>query len=467
MLETQSHSIHNQYNLKIAELSKNYEQLNLQQKNQFENSYAKIVQQYENQITQIKSDFETAYKQLKTDLEQKYTTETTRLELVNKQMSQEFKVEKDFFEKEISQSRTENSALKNNIEKLEIKAKILQKEISKQAKNSIEMSRLHLQSENELRHQIKAISDELSEKNQSIQKLTDTEKFYLLEKKAIRKKIKDSVKKLNKKAKAKQAQFINLEKELSILRRDFYKEVDKYKSDYLEKEVQLIQNHDRKYNDLQKAYELVKINLTAESERFQKTIQDLNDKSNHEIDSLKSRHEIEFKRLTEEKDSLYNETVEKYKKHIETMELEHHLSLEKVKAEAAHSQLQRIEKLESEILKYKKQTTALSNILINYQNERAKVTQQVELLNHEVKTATALNPIHGLLKVTQYELDKKELELRKMPVSSPVRPKIESQLEELFKQRAFLANLIDETQSEVSKTEDRATQIKLKAKSIF
>jgi len=467
MLETQSHSIHNQYSSKIQQLTQNYEQMSLQQKNQFESSYSKIVQQYENQITQIKAEFEISYAQMKNDLEQKYATENTRLELANKQIAQDFKMEKEFLEKEVAQTRSENFALKNNVEKLDVKTKILQKEISKQVKSNLDSARHYSLSETTLQNQIKSITEELSSKNIVLQQLVESEKNYALEKKSIRKKIKDSVRKLNKKAKAKQAQFANLEKELSILRRDFYKEVDKYKNDYLEKEVQLIQNHDRKYNDLHKAYELVKNNLNTESERFQKVIQELTEKNSYEMSGLKSHHESEFKRLLEEKDIRYNDSVSKFEKQIASIELENSQALEKIKAEITSLQAQKIEKLESEILKYKKQTTALSNMLINYQNERAKVSQQVELLNHEVKTATALNPIHDLLKVTQYELDKKELELKKMPASSPVRPKIELQLEELFKQRAFLSNLIEEAQSEFSKTEDKATQIKLKTKSIF
>jgi len=183
-----------------------------------------------------------------------------------------------------------------------------------------------------------------------------------------------------------------------------------------------------------------------------------------ELNSVRQKLESEHKYALQKNENEHIAIIESYKSTIAEMKSNHAVELKNTQSKIESLQTERIEKLEAEILKYKKQTTALSNLLINYQNEKTKMLQQVNSLNIEIQNLSALSPIQSLLKVTQFELDKKELELKKMPSSSPIRSKIESQLEDLFKQRSFLTNLIEETQSELEKAEDKALQLKHKAR---
>jgi len=464
MIEHQSQSTLKDYNEKLNQITQQYEQSILVQKEQYESSYNDIVLKYEKQIKSLKENFDATLINTKLELETKYQAENTKLEFAYKQIFQDSKIEKDFYEKELTQYRSENSDLKNQIEKLEIKSKILQKEISKQAKCNLEVSKSNTHLQSELNQKLALLQTEISERNENIKSLNGKIIQLSINKRNYRKKIKDSVKKLNRKNKARQAQFANLEKELSILRRDFFNEVEKYKNDFLEKEAQLIQNHNRKISDLQNAYDLVRNNLNSETDRYNKTISELTEQHSLELNSVRQKLESEHKYALQKNENEHIAIIESYKSTIAELKSNHAVELKNTQSKIESLQTERIEKLEAEILKYKKQTTALSNLLINYQNEKTRMLQQVNSLNIEIQNLSALSPIQSLLKVTQFELDKKELELKKMPSSSPIRSKIESQLEDLFKQRSFLTNLIEETQSELNKAEDKALQLKHKAR---
>jgi hypothetical protein len=54
-----------------------------------------------------------------------------------------------------------------------------------------------------------------------------------------------------------------------------------------------------------------------------------------------------------------------------------------------------------------------------------------------------LNPVQDLLKVTEYEMNKLEIELKKTPTSSPSRSSLENTMEQLIEQKNFLRSISD------------------------
>ena len=71
----------------------------------------------------------------------------------------------------------------------------------------------------------------------------------------------------------------------------------------------------------------------------------------------------------------------------------------------------------------------------------------------ELETAFQMNPTSDLLKITEYELGRVEIEMKKTPTSSPSRRVLEENFEDLIQQRNFLRN--------IREVGEKETQIKM------
>jgi hypothetical protein len=100
--------------------------------------------------------------------------------------------------------------------------------------------------------------------------------------------------------------------------------------------------------------------------------------------------------------------------------------------------------------------------LIAYRNqlteEEAELKHIASKLAQELKISGAVHPLQDYLKMTDLELSKIELELKKLPGSSMDRPHFEAVLTQLTEQRNFLRSTIETTQQTLQKR----TQIVLK-----
>jgi len=447
-------------------VTERYEAMLQQQKMQFESAYSSAVKKYEEQLSAEQEQYEKTINETIKNFEHKLKTASETYENQIQAMKQELSDSQLNLGNTIKLISTENENLKTKNEKSEIKAKILQKEISKQATLNKSLND-QLQDKMMLFDStVGQLTSQILEKKESIA-LLESQNIHLLNLKTLtRKKIKDAVKKLNRKNKASRAQFRNLEQELSILRRDFHSNVEQYKNNYIEKEASLILTHKRQLTDLQATNIKLKSDLESETARFQETILKLQSEKDYSMNELRNEHAkqmSEFKHQSErslsDKEAYYQGLIDQQKN---TMEQQMQSWKQSIQMDFEN----RTEKLEAEILKYKKQTTAISNILLNYQNEREKIDGILNHLSKEIKQGVSLNPLQDLLKVTQYELDKKELELKKMPSSSPVRSKLEAHLDDLFKQKKYLSDLIADTTNYLAKCETKVIQLKSKMKPI-
>lgn len=76
----------------------------------------------------------------------------------------------------------------------------------------------------------------------------------------------------------------------------------------------------------------------------------------------------------------------------------------------------------------------------------------------ELETAFQMNPTSDLLKITEYELGRVEIEMKKTPTSSPSRRVLEENFEDLIQQRNFLRNIREvgekETQTKLARLQE-------------
>ncbi len=92
---------------------------------------------------------------------------------------------------------------------------------------------------------------------------------------------------------------------------------------------------------------------------------------------------------------------------------------------------------------------------------RSGQTMVREALNEalvELETAMRMNPTADLLKITEYELGRVEIEMKKTPTSSPSRRVLEENFEDLIQQRNFLRTVREasdkEAQSKLTRLQD-------------
>ena len=82
-------------------------------------------------------------------------------------------------------------------------------------------------------------------------------------------------------------------------------------------------------------------------------------------------------------------------------------------------------------------------------NCQTGVKSLMQGLESDLLMAVNLNPASNLLKMTEFELEKTEIELKKTPTSSTDRKMKEQIFDELIQQRNFLRSVIQSSQSEL------------------
>jgi SMC interacting uncharacterized protein involved in chromosome segregation len=80
---------------------------------------------------------------------------------------------------------------------------------------------------------------------------------------------------------------------------------------------------------------------------------------------------------------------------------------------------------------------------------KREVRNLVERFRQEIRLSEAASPLGEYLKVTEREIARVDLQLKKTPTSSTERSRLEQALNELFEQREFLRQGIEKSKSEV------------------
>lgn len=81
--------------------------------------------------------------------------------------------------------------------------------------------------------------------------------------------------------------------------------------------------------------------------------------------------------------------------------------------------------------------------------EKSEVLRRARLLADEIRAATTLAPLKDYLALTEFELGKVEILLRKTPVISIERPRLEANFNQMIEQRDFLKTAIANSQRQL------------------
>lgn len=197
-------------------------------------------------------------------------------------------------------------------------------------------------------------------------------------------------------------------------------------------------------SDLKKTIDSIQRAHKAEVDAYAARETDYRDELNH----LRADH-IELQ--TDNRDA--SENLERMKERLEDMRLEH-LRFEQLKQKTekqafeldlANRQLEAWnQQLENRELQLRRYATALTK-------EKTEALRFSKQIADEIKAAQATHPLKDYLKLTEFELSKIEVQLKKTPMLSPDRSKLETALSQLIDQREFLKTVLGSTQRQLEK----------------
>ena len=112
--------------------------------------------------------------------------------------------------------------------------------------------------------------------------------------------------------------------------------------------------------------------------------------------------------------------------------------------------------LEKKSIQLERQEEQLRVYATSLSTTRNSVKEFSKELVQDIQATRSIHPLKDYLSLTEFELAKVELQLKKTPTASTERPKLESCLEQLLEQRNFLRSTIETSQKE---NEQRAALI--------
>ena len=174
----------------------------------------------------------------------------------------------------------------------------------------------------------------------------------------------------------------------------------------------------------------------------------------HEKQELKTAL-LHAKKLNEEVLGQINQyealSTEKVKKEVQAVQEKYQSQFATLKGELDQLKLENKMKAES-IAKTKQIQQARQERLKTYaervNQEKTTLASFTEGLKQEMTLAAKMNPVKDLLKLTEFELGKLEIELMKTPTSSPIRRNLEAGVDELVQQKRFLSGVLSDSENE-------------------
>jgi chromosome segregation ATPase len=115
------------------------------------------------------------------------------------------------------------------------------------------------------------------------------------------------------------------------------------------------------------------------------------------------------------------------------------------------------QELTTRVLQLQRYEKRLENYLGNLNAQKIQLKQLAAHLAEEVEAARTIHPLKDYLSLTEFEIAKLELQLKKTPTSSPERPQLEECITQLSHQKEFLKSIISDS---VQKLEEQALTIR-------
>jgi chromosome segregation ATPase len=166
-------------------------------------------------------------------------------------------------------------------------------------------------------------------------------------------------------------------------------------------------------------------------------LRDLLDTAQAEITALRETGAVQadqIKILRQECNELRQERDRLQQAHLE------HRAEENAEAKAIEKKRIQLDRREERLRLYADSLSA----------QKAEFQQISKQLAEEIHQARTLHPLKDYLSLTEFELSKIELQLKKTPTSSMDRPALEATLTQMMEQRDFLRTTIDASQKELS-----------------
>lgn len=195
--------------------------------------------------------------------------------------------------------------------------------------------------------------------------------------------------------------------------------------------------------------ELKNLKQTHE-EQIRSALRELNekleDKNKSLSESLRETGELKEKlKVSEQSEALLRKTVEEmsYRHEIEKE------SLCKTISELSERDQTERQKLTELGLQLRHREVQLRHYASSVAKEKNEIVQCARQLADEVRSARTLSPLKDYLSLTEFEMSKTELQLKKTPTISLERARLESVLTQLHEQREFLKKSISKSRTQL------------------
>ncbi len=210
--------------------------------------------------------------------------------------------------------------------------------------------------------------------------------------------------------------------------------------------------------------EIISLNTQLQSARAQtEAARAAHQQSNYEREEMRARLEFEREeirtQLTAERDAL-RANLEEEREDIRARltserdairqqleaERENNQRLALIQDDRATNERAELERLKSTLEQREYQ---LRHYAASVSDEKAEVLRRAKALAEEIKAASTLAPLKDYLALTEFELSKVEAQLRKTPVISVERPRLEANYGQMIEQRDFLKKAITSSQQQL------------------
>lgn len=352
----------------------------------------------------------------------------------------------EIYQKKISETEVRESSLTQSLEESELKKNQLIAQLNSEKESTEErIKNLTVEKENQIKElhlilkQVKGDNNQLKDEQLKLRNTISSieqEKKYKIEE--LQSKIEMYTKKINDLlSEAKNFRDkVNLEIKTLRTERDFFRDKELNEQNLLHKTIDNLKSNqsslETKYQQLTVDYKKALSDLKtaqdaqrsigaqqhqqlSEYARKEKTLEI----ENNQLKSIKSNLEHQLSLLSQERDSLRTRV---------------------------YTDEDSLQKRGAQITAREKQLTQYAE-MINKTKQDLK--EQITRIDYELQMAKNVNPINDYLKITEREIRRIDLQLKKTPAISKERIRLEECLDELFEQRDFLMNSSKKTTTNI------------------
>lgn len=139
--------------------------------------------------------------------------------------------------------------------------------------------------------------------------------------------------------------------------------------------------------------------------------------------------------------------------------------IESLNAAEENENRARAEKIDEQSKYLEEQSERLRRYGEALNREKEWIRATAAEMEEEIRGAAAMHPLHDYFLLTEKEVTRAEIELKRTPASSPARAKLEEVFAQLVAQREFLRTVMDASAKEAEARADRLAKIRADSRS--